>query len=219
MQPRAIVCRERRSAGDALMSRHYGGSTQIRQWLSELRAGDDAARAKLVNYSCERLRGLAHRLFQGYPGLRAEAETADVLQGALLRLYRALTDVHPESVTAFIGLAALQIRRELLDLARRVGGNRVRRKVRERPDSTSARCEPADNTAGPATLAEWTEIHEKVDQLPPDEREVFHLHYYAGITHVEVAEMLGVSLPTVKRRWFNARLHLHQAIHPERSKP
>lgn len=214
-----MICGEQRGVGDAPMSRHYGGSTQIRQWLSELRGGDEAARAKLVNYSCDRLRGLAHRLFQGHPQLRRDAETADILQGALLRLYRALSDVHPDSVAGFIGLAALQIRRELLDLSRRVGGKRLRRNAREDPGSTSWRHEPADDTAGPATLAEWSEIHERVDQLPTDEREVFHLHYYAGITHSEAAEMLGVSVATVKRRWFNARLLLHRALHPERQQP
>ena len=54
-------------------------------------------------------------------GVGAE-QTDDVLQNAVVRLLRALEEVRPPSVRAFFGLAATQMRRELLDLARRYQG-------------------------------------------------------------------------------------------------
>ena len=41
---------------------------------------------------------------------------------------------------------------------------------------------------------------EAIDGLPADEREAFDLVRIQGMTHPEAAEMLGVSVKTVKRR-------------------
>jgi len=53
-----------------------------------------------------------------FPTVRGWADTGDVLQSAVMRLLRALKEVRPGSVRDFFGLAAEQMRRELLDLAR-----------------------------------------------------------------------------------------------------
>ena len=48
------------------------------------------------------------------------------------------------------------------------------------------------------------EFHERVEQLPEEERTVFDLLFYQGLTHPGVAHALGVSESTVKRRWYDA---------------
>lgn len=53
---------------------------------------------------------------------------------------------------------------------------------------------------------------EQVDKLPDEEREVFGLLWYEGLTQPEAASVLNVSLKTVKRRWQSARLLLHRAM-------
>ena len=50
------------------------------------------------------------------------SETDDVLQNAMLRLHRSLAEIQPECPSQFYGLAATQIRRELIDLARHYYG-------------------------------------------------------------------------------------------------
>src|SRR5438128_1367023 len=85
--------------------------------LDLLRQGDDQARCQLVSHACERLRRLTSRMLKGYPGVGRWEQTDDVLQNALLRLWRAMEAIQPESVRHFYNLAALQIRRELIDLA------------------------------------------------------------------------------------------------------
>src|ERR1700722_6951882 len=94
-------------------------TTELQRWLDLLRAGDEQGRTKLLDHACERLRKLCRRMLRGYPLVRRWEQTDDVLQNAMLRLYRALLDVHPESLRHFYNLAAQQIRRELLDLARK----------------------------------------------------------------------------------------------------
>ena len=54
------------------------------------------------------------------------------------------------------------------------------------------------------------ELHEHVERLPEQEREVFGLLFYEGLAQAEAARVLGVSVPTVKRLWRSARLRLHR---------
>jgi hypothetical protein len=54
-------------------------------------------------------------MLRGFPAVQRWADTRDVLQASLLRLLHALEEVRPSSSRDFFGLAAEQIRRELLD--------------------------------------------------------------------------------------------------------
>lgn len=202
------------------MTSAQGPTTILQQWLTRLGQGDTQARDELIRHAGERLHRLAHRLLRTFPEVARWEQTDDVLQDALLRLHRALGEIHPDSVAAFMGLAGLQIRRALLDLKRKLCGPRGPAahyaSGAEGRASTASRRVPVADTAGPSTLAEWTEFHELIDGLPAEERELFHLHYYAGLTHREVAEVLHLAEITVKRRWQKARLHLHAALHGQR---
>jgi RNA polymerase sigma-70 factor (ECF subfamily) len=97
-------------------------STQLQAWIDRIKAGDPTAHAELLNHACERLRRLTRKMLQDFSGVRRWEGTDDVCQNALLRLHKALQTVPLESVEQFFRLAATQIRRELLDLARHYFG-------------------------------------------------------------------------------------------------
>ena len=94
-----------------------GDTAHIDQLVQAAKTGDPAARADLVSQACERLMILTRKMLRRFPRLRRWEETDDVHQNAMIRLHRALTDVTPDSARHFLNLAALQIRRELLNLA------------------------------------------------------------------------------------------------------
>ena len=195
---------------------------QIQKLLDELRAGDESARDTLIEHACERLRRLTRKLKQDYPDVGRQEQTDDVFQQAVMRLHRSLQDVQPENVRAFLGLAAMQIRRELIDLARKINGpegigaNRDTNAGRESHSTgQTPRYEIAQDTAGPATLLLWTEFHQHVEQLPDDEREVFDLIFYQELSQADAAELLGISVRTIKRRWRSAKLILHEVMNGE----
>jgi RNA polymerase sigma-70 factor (ECF subfamily) len=198
-------------------------TTQILYWLDRLNSGDDSAREWLIEYSCGRLYRLARKLIKSYPVVRRWEETQDVVQDASLRLHRALEDIHPESVKDFIGLAATQIRRQLIDLSRHYKGpqgmaaHHSTNRAIANPESSEEQIDqgPADDTAGPATINEWTEFHSLVERLPLEQHQVFDLHYYCGISHADAAKLLNISEKTVKRRWVAAKLMLHNMIKGE----
>src|SRR5262249_5270836 len=95
---------------------------QIQACIDRLRGGDEAARGELLNIACERLRSLARKMLKSYPRVHRWEQTDDVLQNATMRLYRTLQDVTPETSKDFFRLAALNMRRELLDLAKHYYG-------------------------------------------------------------------------------------------------
>jgi RNA polymerase sigma-70 factor (ECF subfamily) len=153
-------------------------------------------------------------MLRDYPRLRRWEQTGDVLQNAMLRLHRSLATVRPESPGQFYGLAATHIRRELIDLARHHFGpeGAGAHHHTDQPGDESLAANQQAPTSEPTTLAEWTEFHQKVQQLPDPEREVFDLLWYEGMTQVEAASVLGVTEKTIKNRWRRAKLKLKRLL-------
>jgi RNA polymerase sigma-70 factor (ECF subfamily) len=184
-------------------------TTVLQQCLDRWHQGDESARNDLLRHAAGRLTRLAHKMFRDFPALRRWEETDDVLQNALIRLSRALQDVPVPSVYDFFRLAALQIRRELLDLAKHYFGPHGPAVH----DAGQPPPEPENDTHNPSRLAWWTEFHRQVEALPAPEKGVFDLIWYQELPQAEVADLLKVDVRTVKRRWLAARLKLDQALH------
>jgi RNA polymerase sigma-70 factor (ECF subfamily) len=178
-------------------------------------SGDEAAVDALLRHCGDRLAILARRMLGAFPRVRRWVETDDVLQNALLRLLGALRGVQPQTPRAFFALANLQIRRELLDLARHYyGPEGIGANHDSRPHTgsdSSGGYDPADVRQEPTSLARWVELHELVDGLPPEERELVGLLFYQGLSQAEAAEVLNLSLRTLQRRWHDALCRLHRA--------
>jgi RNA polymerase sigma-70 factor (ECF subfamily) len=203
-----------------------GTTIQLQHWIDRMNAGDPAAREVLVAHAGDRLRRLARKIFhQDFRRVRAFEETDDVLQNALMRLLSALQAVPVASVAELFRLATLQIRRELLDLARKYPaagtGRAAFPQERYHSDNTPSvlRGDPSDSTFEPVKLAFWQDFHERVERLPETERAVFELLWYQELTQGEAAAVLGVSVPTVKRRWLRARLTLKDFLKEEVAGP
>ena len=187
------------------------GDTQFGNLVDAVRRGDAHARETLLAHASDRLLVLTRRMFRGRPGLQRWEQTDDVFQNAMLRLHRALDKASPESVRHFFNLAAVQIRRELIDLGRKHFGPHGIGKNHHTDH------QPGDGRGGtlhalesePVDLAEWTEFHERAESLPAAEREVFDFLYYEGVSQEEAASILGCSVRTIRRRWNDAKLRLH----------
>ena len=191
-----------------------GSDTHLQNLIDQSHAGDKQAHEALLHHACERLLRLTRKMFHGYPNLQRWEQTDDVFQNSLIRLHRALAVVQVQSVRHFFNLAALQVRRELLDLAKHHFG----------PEGTGANhhtdYQPADDEGGclhqeaqePDDLGRWSEFHAKVEKLPEEELEVVNLLYYEGLTQEEAANVLGISLRTLKRRWQTAKLRLYEEL-------
>ena len=183
-----------------------GTTTNLENELKRLDEGHLESRRTIIEATCERLRRMAHRMMRRFPGIGRWSDTDDVLQNALIRLHRSLFVVRPESARKYYGLAAVELRRELLDLTRSLFGPEG---IATNHDSNGSKlAKLVSEEQEPDTLVEWTEFHEQIEKLPDVEREVFGLLFYDGLTQSQVGKVLGLSLTTVKRRWQTARLKL-----------
>ncbi len=193
------------------------GTTQIQELLEQAVAGDKQAYDDIIDLAAERLQKLTGKMLAGYPHLRRWEDTSDVFQTAVIRLHRSLSEVQPESMQGFFGLAATQIRRTLIDMARHHFG--------PHGDAAHHHSDPGAASDGggiigrqaaksqqPETLQSWADFHEAVEELPEAERDVFQLVWYSGLEQKEIAGLLGVSVPTVKRRLRRARVHLYESL-------
>lgn len=157
-----------------------------------IRQGSREAQDKLIRRCVARLQRMAGAMLYGFPAVRGETEPEDIVQAASMRLLRALKKVQPGSMRDFYGLAAEQIRRELLDLARR-----------RRPPTTGEI--PEEAAPSDADMDRWTALHEAIAELPAEQREVVDLVFYHSWTHARIAELFQVDERTIRRHWKAAR--------------
>ena len=151
----------------------------------------------LLDRAVRRLHSLcANLLYRNYPRLARPPVNlqADELLGAVVeRLLRAMRQTHPETVRQFFGLANQHMRWELNDLARRLDEQEAAAELR---DSVV----PAAQSSGSSLTTNTRRMLEAIENLPENEREAFSLVRIQGMTHLEAADVLGVSAKTVQRR-------------------
>jgi RNA polymerase sigma factor (sigma-70 family) len=185
---------------------------RLHNCLDRLRAGDRQAADALLRATCGRLEQLAHKMLKGFPNVKRWADTDDVLQSALLRLLHTLEALRPESTRHYVNLAALHIRRELLDLARHFRSRLDQPRGAINDESGMNPIDAAPDCAGTGDLELWRAFHEAVEELPLEEREVVSLTFYHGWTQPQIAELFAVDERTVRRRWRAACLRLSEAV-------
>lgn len=191
----------------------------VENWIEKLQSGDDGAREELINCACDRLMRLTRTIKRGFDRVNRWEQTEDVFQRATLRLYESLKEVKLNDARHFYRLAALQIRRELIDLARHyngpqgMGANYATQMAK--PDASKiqhAAYDAADQTGNPESAMEWGDFHSTIEQLPDEQKEVVELLFYHGLSQEEAAKIMDVSVRTIKRYWRAARMSLHDKL-------
>jgi RNA polymerase sigma-70 factor (ECF subfamily) len=184
-------------------------SLLLNNLLARWQQGDEAARQELIARAYDRLRRLAAVILNAdFPRLKsapALLQTTEVANEAALGLYQMLAEVRPPTARDFFRLAAQRIRWLLLDRAKQLDRDR-----RHQEENAVAEGDPARREDGqPAALAA---LYAQIDALPDHEREVVDLLYFHGLTQEEAAELLGVTVRTVRRYWTAARVKLADGL-------
>jgi RNA polymerase sigma factor (sigma-70 family) len=153
-------------------------------------------------------------MLRRFPNVREWTETVDVVQGSLIRFLATLQNLRPDSTCHFFNLAALHLRRELIDLARQFASERFTR-LHMAGGAGDSRGDGLDQAPGPKAgddLELWRRFHEAVDQLPTVEREVVSLVFYHGWSQAQIGELFGVDERTIRRRWQSACIQLNDLV-------
>jgi RNA polymerase sigma-70 factor (ECF subfamily) len=137
----------------------------------------------------------ATMLYRSYPRLARpplNLQAEELLSAVVERLIKAMREARPKTVRQFFGMANQHIRWELNDLARRLD---EQGRAAPLPDDQPS---PDSSDSGLSPMA--SRILSAIDELPEDEHEVFSLVRIQGMSHAEVANLLGVSAKTIQRR-------------------
>lgn len=195
-------------------------AAEIEKCIARAKDGDATAREDLISLANDRLMALSRKLKRGFPRVGRWEQTEDVCQMASLKLFDALAATDVQDSRHFFRLAAKKIRETLIDLARHyqgahgVGANHATQMPA--PAGSTSPGSLMDNagemTQNPQQLAQWQELHEGIDKLPEELREMFDLLWYNELSQDEAAKIVGVSTRQVKRRWRDAKLALSEAL-------
>jgi RNA polymerase sigma factor (TIGR02999 family) len=174
--------------------------------LEAAEQGDPKAAGELLELVYQDLRRLAnHKMAQEAPGQTLQPTA--LVHEAWLRL---VGSEHPnfENRAHFFSAAAEAMRRILIERARR------RNTLRRGGDHERVNFDGRD-FAAPQSDDELLAVHEALDKLAkehPVQAEVVKLKYFGGQTNEEAAQILGISITTVKNYWAFSRAWLLDAI-------
>lgn len=129
----------------------------------------------------------------------------EMLSAVVDRLLKALREVRPTTVRQFFALANQHMRWELNDLARRLDQEAPPLPLQE---AFVAGAESSSSELSPNARR----MLDAIESLPEDEREVFSLVRFQGMSHPEVASILDISTKTVQRRLNRSMLLLSDRL-------
>lgn len=179
----------------------------LQRCLDRLAAGDPRAKEDLFEVVEAQLRKRAHQVLRKFPAVRQSYDTGDVAQEASLRLIRSLDAIQPEDPRRFLGLVGLHIRRTLIDLYRHCRGpqsyeaNRATNAYRRSDGELCYRTEEVAAAGIDPDQAMFERLHEAAATLDPADQEIFHMRWFLGMTHEQIADVVGCSAKTIKRSW------------------
>jgi RNA polymerase sigma-70 factor, ECF subfamily len=170
--------------------------------LMEWRNGSQQAADSLFASAYQELRRLAAWHF-AREGRECTLQPTALVNELYLKLFAGQA-IAWQDRAHFFAVAAQQMRRILIDhararLAEKRGGADIRLSL-----------DDADGLAAQRE-GEWLQIDEalaRLEQLDPRAAHVVELRYFGGLTEKEAAEVLAISVATLKRDWHFARAWL-----------
>ena len=180
--------------------------SEVTRILEAARQGDSKAASELLPLVYDELRRIAAaRMAHEAPGQTLQPTA--LVHEAWLRLGG---DAQPswENRAHFLGAAAEVMRRILVENARR--------KLRLKRGGGQERIDLEESAIqAPAEDEKVVQVHEALDALAkedPQKAEIVKLRFFVGLSHDEIAALLGVNEKTVRRHWEVAKVRLFQSI-------
>ena len=174
--------------------------------LQDWSQGDASALERLIPLVFEDLRQIAGRLFQRESDGHTLQPTA-LVNEVYLR-FMGQRKMHWQNRDQFFGVAGLLMRRILVDYAKgRQAAKRGSGAPRVSLDEAFAVPEMRD-----LDVVALDEALSRLAEVDPRQGRIVEMRFFMGLSHEEIAEVLEVSVTTVKREWKTAKLWLHREL-------
>jgi RNA polymerase sigma-70 factor (ECF subfamily) len=185
------------------MPERPGDPEEVTELLRAWRSGDPDADGRLLERVYATLRNIASAQLRGERAGHTLEPTA-LVHEAYLRLL-GQREVDWRDRAHFFGLAAVTMRRILVDYARR-------RKAKRRDAEQQL---PVTLATGRDEVVDLLDLDRALDAFAarfPRQAKVVEMRYFAGLEFEQVALALDASLRTVKRDWSFARAWLRDSL-------
>ncbi len=181
-------------------------SPEITRLLKNWSAGEGQALEELMPLVFDDLHRMASRYLSKEAGGHLLQSTA-LVNEVLLQLLRR-KNLAWESRRQFYGFVANQMRHTLVDYARQ--RDRKKRGAGARHSSLEEAVSVAESRH--LDLVALDDALSDLEEVDPEARLVVELRFIVGLKLQEIADVLGVSLMTVRRRWGRARIWLYREL-------
>jgi len=179
----------------------------LTRWLDALQAGDPAALDEIVRVLYDELRTLARSRLRAERAEHTLSATA-LVNEAYLKL-AAHDRIGAASRTQFMAVAANTMRRILVDYAR------TRKRHKRGGGETPIPLEEVEPFLSEDEADEILALDEAIARLAernPRAAKVVERRFYAGLSLEEIAQLLDISVRTVRRDWVVARAWLRKEV-------
>ncbi|HEY0332838.1 MAG TPA: ECF-type sigma factor [Stenotrophomonas sp.] len=182
-------------------------ATDITLWLDSARAGDRAALDRVLTTLYRELHAMARRQLAGQQGHTLDATS--LVHESYLKLLGATGGARFDDRAHFFAYAASAMRSVVVDyarnrLARKRGGDLKR--VAEIPEDSVSGVRLDENLL--ALDVALNRLHEVDERLA----KVVELRYFAGLSELEIAELMQRSERSIRRDWQKARMLLFASM-------
>ena len=186
-------------------------SDEVTRLLRDWGNGNQEALEKLVPLIYSELRQIAHKcLYRERPS--HTLQTTALVHEAYLKLIDQ-RDARWQNRAHFFAIASQAMRRILIDNARRHTAVK-----RGGPAENLPLDEAANVSLEPdPILLPLDEALTKLAEIDPQQSRIVELRFFGGLTIEETAEVMKLSIDTVKREWAMARAWLRQSISEDRT--
>ncbi len=179
---------------------------QVTRLLANWGQGDEAALEKMTPIVYDELRRLAHRYMQGQRPDHTLQTTA-LVNEAYLRLVDQTTPSFANR-SHFFAVAATAMRQILVNHAKAQQRQKRGGGASKVDLDTAALISPEQTK----TVLDVDEALERLAELDSRKAQVVELKYFGGLNQDEIAEVLKISIVTVRRDWLFARAWLYTEL-------
>jgi RNA polymerase sigma-70 factor (ECF subfamily) len=158
--------------------------------ISLVEQSDAEAFALLYDRHSRAAYSLAYRMM----GEKQAAE--DLVQDALLKVWRNAGSYRAERGSVRTWILSI-VHNRAIDQLRSLAS---RRRTQERVEASAPRVQPSEAFTQAWRNTQREQVREALGTLPAEQLKTLELAYFSGYTHVEISELLGVPLGTVKGR-------------------
>jgi RNA polymerase sigma factor (TIGR02999 family) len=177
----------------------------VTRLLRQLRSGEQDAAGKLISAVYGELRQVATRALCSERSGHTLQPTA-LVHEAFLKL-AASAGVEWRDRAHFFGVAARLMREILVDYARKRGAAKRGSGLRITLDDSLLISQ--DRLADVVAI---DQVVRRLEALDPRQGQIVELRFFGGLSVEEIAEVMQISTPTVKREWQSAKAWLHREL-------